>query len=200
MDIQNFVIAGHHINLVRALKDYHIRHYMWEVAKVLIPVFITGFITVLVMKINDNRNKKRWLNESFIKHQNDLIIKVNTLLIEFFDKFDKHFNAYNVKTIDIKLVNEFFDKYESEIEELKSSYYQLLEMYKIKITPLINTFSQLDYVKMYVKDNFESTPDKLTILLANGEEIDFVSYLLVISSELSKSKEAMIKVIQKKLK
>ena len=173
---------------------------MWEVAKVLIPVFITGFITVLVMKINDNRNKKRWLNESFIKHQNDLIIKVNTLLIEFFDKFDKHFNAYNVKTIDIKLVNEFFDKYESEIEELKSSYYQLLEMYKIKITPLINTFSQLDYVKMYVKDNFESTPDKLTILLANGEEIDFVSYLLVISSELSKSKEAMIKVIQKKLK
>lgn len=201
MDIQNLVIFNHHINLIRAMRDYHIRHYIWEIAKVLIPVVITGLITIIVMRTNDNRNKKRWLNESFIKHQNDLIIKVNTLLIEFFDKFDKHFNAYSVKTIDIKLVSEFFDKYASEIEELQSSYYQLLEMYKIKITPLINTFSQLDFVHKYAKVNIESNPDQLSILLPDsGEEMDLENYLLAISSELSQAKEAMIKVIQKKLK
>ena len=113
MDIQNLVIAHHHINLIRAIKDYHIRHYIWEIAKVLIPVFITGLVTVSVMRINDNRNKKRWLNESFIKHQNDLIIKVNTILIDFFNKFDKHFDADNSTSIDIKSVNDFFEKYES---------------------------------------------------------------------------------------
>lgn len=200
MDIQNLVIAHHHINLVRALKDYHIRHYIWEIAKVMIPVLITGTITVVVMRGNENRNKKRWLNESFVKHQNDLIIKVNTLLIEFYDKFDKHFNAYNINTINIALVNEFFDKYASEIEELKASYYQLLEMYKIKITPLINTFSQLDFMQKYAEENIASNPNKLSILLSNSEEIDFVNYMPIISSELSQAKEAMIKVVHKKLK
>ncbi|MFA7658980.1 MAG: hypothetical protein WCY19_06070 [Candidatus Gastranaerophilaceae bacterium] len=201
MDIQNLVIAHHHINLVRAMKDYHIRHYVWEIAKVFIPVFLTGFITVVVMRANDSRNKKRWLNDSFVKHQNDLIIKVNTLLIDFFDKFSKYFNAYDVKTVDIKLVNGFFDKYASEIEELQTSYYQLLEMYKIKITPLINSFSQLDFVNKYVKANIESNPDKSSIILPDAEEeIDFEDYLLAISSDLSQAKEAMIKVIQKKLR
>lgn len=201
MDIQNIVIANHHINLIRAMHDYHTRHYMWEIAKVLIPVMITGLITIIVMRANDNRNKKRWLNESFIKHQNDLIIKVNTLLIEFFDKFYKHFNAYNVKTIDIKLVNEFFDKYSSEVEELQSSYYQLLEMYKIKITPMMNTFSQLDFVDKYAKANIESNPEQSSILLPDiEEEVDLENYLLAVSSELSQAKEAMIRVIQKKLK
>lgn len=200
MDIQNLVIAHHHINLIRAIKNYHTRHYIWEIAKVVIPVFITGTITFIVMRSNDNRNKKRWLNESFVKHQNDLIIKVNTLLIEFYDKFDKHFNAYDITTINVTLVNEFFDKYASEIEELKASYYQLLEMYKIKITPLINTFSQLDFMQKYAEANIASNPNKLSIILSNSEEIDFVNYMPIISSELSQAKEAMIKVVHKKLK
>lgn len=201
MDIQNIVIAHHHINLVRALKDYHVRHYIWEVAKVLIPVFITGMITIIVMRTNDNRNKKRWLNESFIKHQNDLIIKVNAILIDFFNKFDKHFNSYNISTIDISLVNAFFDKYSSDLDELRSSYYQLFEVYKIKITPLISTLSELNFIKKYVTQNIESNPSKSSILLPDTEEeIEFKDYLPVISSELSQSKEAMIKVIQKKLK
>lgn len=201
MDIHNLVIANHHIDLIRAIKDYHIRHYIWEVAKVLIPVFITGFITVIVMRTNDNRNKKRWLNESFIKHQNDLIIKVNTILIEFYNEFDKHFGIENTKPIDTKALNDFFDKYSSDFEELKSLYYQLLEVYKIKIMPLIETFSQLDFVRKYVKENIGSNPDKETIVLPNTEEeVEFESYLSDISSNLTKSREAMIKVIQNKLK
>lgn len=198
MDIQNIVIANHHINLIRALKDYHIRHYIWEVTKVLIPVFITGFVTILVMRINDNRNKKRWLNESFIKHQNDLIIKVNTLLIEFFNKFDKYFNEH--KSVNIKSVNSFFDKYSTEFEELKSSYYQLSEVYKIKINTLIETLCAMDFLKKDAKENIESNPDKSTILLSDTDETELKDYLPIISSGLSQSKEAMIKVIQKKLK
>lgn len=201
MDIQNLVIANHHINLIRAMKDYHIRHYIWEIAKVFIPVFVTGLITVVVMRANDSRNKKRWLNDSFVKHQNDLIIKVNTLLIDFFDKFGKQLNAYSTKIIDIKLVNEFFDEYANEIEELQTSYYQLLEMYKIKITPLINTFSQLDLLHKYVKANIESNPNKLSIILPDsGEETDLENYLHAIFSELSLAKGAMIKVVHKKLR
>lgn len=200
MDIQNIVIANHHINLVRALKDYHIRHYIWEVAKVLIPVFITSLITVIVMRSNENRNKKRWLNESFVKHQNDLIIKVNAILIDFYNKFDKHF-IYKTKSIDVKLINSFFEQYESDFEELRDSYYHLLEMYKIKNTPLINTLSQLDFIKNYARQNIESNPGKSTILLTGIDEgIELETYLSEIASELSQSKEAMIKVVQKKLK
>lgn len=81
MDIQNIVIAHHHINLVRALKDYHIRHYIWEIAKVLIPVFITGLITVIVMRGNENRNKKRWLNDGHIKRKTELEIGIRKFLL-----------------------------------------------------------------------------------------------------------------------
>lgn len=200
MDIQNITIAGHQINLARAIQDYHIRHYVWEVAKVFIPVFITGIITVLVMRSNDRRNKKRWLNDSFIKHQNDLIIKVNTLLIEFYDKFEKYFNSYDVKAVDFNSVCGFFAKYESEIEELQSSYCQLLEMYKIKIIPMINVFPQLEFVRNYVKLNVELSPDKTTIALSDSEEVDLENYLHEILSELSQAKEAMIKVVHKKLR
>ena len=81
MDIQNITIAHHHINLVRALKDYHIRHYIWEVAKVLIPVFITGLITVIVMRGNENRNKKRWLNDGHLKRKTELEIGIRKFLL-----------------------------------------------------------------------------------------------------------------------
>lgn len=81
MDIHNLTIAHHHINLVRALKDYHIRHYIWEVAKVLIPVFITGLITVIVMRGNENRNKKRWLNDGHLRRKTELEIGIRKFLL-----------------------------------------------------------------------------------------------------------------------
>jgi len=81
MDIQNIVIANHHINLIRAMKDYHIRHYVWEVAKVLVPVFITGLVTVIVMRTNDSRNKKRWLNEGHLKRKTELEIQIRKFLL-----------------------------------------------------------------------------------------------------------------------
>lgn len=81
MDIQNLVIAHHHINVVRALKDYHTRHYLWEMAKVLIPVFITGLITIIVMRNNEHRNKKRWLNDGHVKRKTELEIEIRKYIL-----------------------------------------------------------------------------------------------------------------------
>jgi len=111
MDIQNIVIANHHINLIRAMKDYHIRHYIWEVAKVLIPVFITGLVTVLVMKTNDNRNKKRWLNEGHLKRKVDLEIQIRKFLLGI------KVNASNEYKI---LANLYIPKNRIEIEDIDS--------------------------------------------------------------------------------
>lgn len=199
MDIQNIVIAHHHINLVRAIKDYHIRHYIWEVAKVLIPVFLTGFITFLVMKINDNKNKKRWLNDSFIKHQNDLIIKLNKILLDFSGEFDSYFNIFENTPIKINSVKGFFNEYGEKLKELSDLCYELREVYKIEVKPLTKALSQLDYIENYVKENIEND-DKLTIIMQDGIEIDIDDCLQDLSSDLVKSRSDMIKVIQRKLK
>lgn len=94
MDIHNIVIAHHHINLVRALKDYHIRHYIWEIAKVLIPVFITGAITVIVMRGNENRNKKRWLNDGHIKRKTELEIGIRKFLLGIKSNVPQEYYAF----------------------------------------------------------------------------------------------------------
>lgn len=198
MDIYNVAIAGHHINLIRAMRDYHSRHYMWEISKILIPALLTGFITFLAMRIIDNKNKKRWLNDTFIKHKNDLILQTNKVLLDFFIKFDEYFNG---TMIDIKLVNSFFNEYADEFKEFKDLYYELLEVYKIRIKPLIHTLAQLDYLKNYVEENIKSHPDKLTIIIPEDEtEISLEDYLNDISAGFANSKNGMIKIIQKKLK
>lgn len=124
MDIQNIVIADHHINLIRAMKDYHIRHYIWEVAKVLIPVFITGFITVMVMKTNDNRNKKRWLNEGHLKRKVDLEIQIRKFLlgikVNASDEYKILANLYSPKNkIEIEDIDsETIDSFNKDFEIL----------------------------------------------------------------------------------
>lgn len=196
MDIQNLVIANHHINLIRALKDYHIRHYIWEISKVMIPVLITGTITVVVMRGNENRNKKRWLNESFVKHQNDLILKINKILPEFLNKFDSHFNIFENTPVKMSLVYNFFNNYGTELKELNSSYYELLELYRIEIKPLAKVLFQLNYLKNYVGEN----PDETILVLQDGTKINIDDCIQDIIDDLIKSKNEMIKVIQKKLK
>lgn len=81
MDIQNLVIANHHINLIRAMGNYHDRHYIWEIAKVVVPVIITGLITFVVMWTIDNKNKKRWLNDGHIKRKIELEIEIRKFLL-----------------------------------------------------------------------------------------------------------------------
>lgn len=178
------------------MKNPHVRHYIWEVAKVLIPVFITGMVTIMVMKINDNKNKKRWLNDSFIKHQNDLILNLNKILPEFLNKFDNHFNIFENTPVRINSVYNFFNKYCEDLNELNSLYYQLLEVYRIEVKPLAKALFQLDYLKNYVGKN----PDELTLVMQDGTEINIDDCLQNLLEDLIKSKNEMIKVIQKKLR
>lgn len=81
INIQNLVINNHHINLLRAMKDYHTRHYIWEMAKIMVPAFITGVITFVAMRVIDNKNKKRWLNDGHMKRKVELEIQIRKLLL-----------------------------------------------------------------------------------------------------------------------
>lgn len=201
MDIYNVAIAGHHINLIRAMRDSHIRHYVWEVAKVLIPVLLTGVTTFAITRSIDNRNKKRWMNDTFIKNQNDLIISINKILLDFFDKFDKYFNLLDNTPVKLISVHNFFNEYNDELQELRKLYYELVEVYDIEVKPLTKTLRELDYLKNYVEENIKSSPDKLTIIMQdNGANVSLQAYLSTLSMDFILARNAMIKTIQKKLK
>lgn len=125
MDIHNLVIANHHIDLIRALRDYHIRHYIWEVAKVIIPVLITGTITVVVMRGNENRNKKRWLNDGHLKRKTELEIEIRKFLLGIKANTSKGFEVLadwyeNQESADNDLILDFNKGFENLYEYLKS--------------------------------------------------------------------------------
>lgn len=77
----DFLINIQHIHLLKVIKNHHLRHYIWEIAKVLIPALLTGFITFLAMRITDSRNKKRWLNDGHIKRKTELEIQIRKFLL-----------------------------------------------------------------------------------------------------------------------
>lgn len=66
---------------LKVIKNHHLRHYMWEIAKVLIPALLTGLITFFAMRITDSRNKKRWLNDGHIKRKTELEIEIRKFLL-----------------------------------------------------------------------------------------------------------------------
>lgn len=70
-----------HINWLKLMKNYQVRHYMWEMAKILIPALLTGLITFTAMRIIDNKNKKRWLNDGHLKRKTELEIEIRKFLL-----------------------------------------------------------------------------------------------------------------------
>lgn len=200
MEIQHILTTIQHINWHKLIHDYHARHYMWEVSKILIPVLFTALITFMTMRISENRNKKRWQNDSFIKHKNELILKINKILSNFFDKLDNYFNLYESTDVEINAVSTFFNEYNDIITELRTSYRDLIEIYNIEVNILTKTLSNLYYIENYAKNNI-ATPDKSTIFLEDkAVDVSIHSYLSVLSIDFLKSRNAMIKIIQKKLK
>lgn len=81
MDFQTFLTTIQHINWHKVIHNYHARHYIWEVSKVLIPVCLTGLITFTAMKIADSKNKRRWLNDGHLKRKVDLEIEIRKYLL-----------------------------------------------------------------------------------------------------------------------
>lgn len=134
MDIQNFVIAHHHIDLIRALKDY--RHYIWEIAKVIIPVAL-GLITVVVMRSNDNRNKKRWLNEGYLKRKIELEIQIRQILLNIKRQLDKFPDLKSLKEIKDNPEN-----YLEELNEINATFFKIKKEIKddYNLEPLLDEY------------------------------------------------------------
>lgn len=130
MDIQQFLIHIQHIHWLTVMKNYHARHYMFEMAKILIPALITGVITFLAMRITDSRNKKRWLNDGHIKRKTELEIEIRKFLLgikanasdeyyalaEWYAKKDEDDN----EEIDSELVQDFKENLEALFKYLQS--------------------------------------------------------------------------------
>lgn len=81
MDIQHFLTMIQHINWHKVIHNYHARHYLWEVSKILIPATLTALITFWAMRITDSRNKRRWLNDGHIKRKTELEIGIRKFLL-----------------------------------------------------------------------------------------------------------------------
>lgn len=99
MDTLYLTIAGHHINLMKVLKDHSTRHYILEVAKIVVPVFVTGLITFLVTRSVDDRNKKRWLNDGYLKRKIELEIQIRQVLLNIKRELDKLSAIENIDEI-----------------------------------------------------------------------------------------------------
>lgn len=185
MDIQNFLIAFQHINWQRILRNYHERHYIWEIAKVLIPALVTGIITFIAMRLIDNKNKKRWLNDGHMKRKTDLEIEIRKFLLSIkantSDKYEILVDLYNPKCtvepddIDSKILYDFNRDFDTvsiylETEENKknanvyddSSIFALMDEYVCyvpKIKPLFDDFKaickELTYLKT-IHQNYNS--------------------------------------------
>lgn len=208
MDIHNLVIANHHIDLIRALKDYHIRHYIWEVAKVMIPVLITGTITVIVMRANDNRNKKRWLNDGHLKRKTELEIEIRKFLLGIKANTSKGFEVLadwyeDQSSADSDLILDFNKSFENLYEYLKSEenednrykkIFALMDEY-VCYVPKINTlFSdfKIYYEKIFsLKKINESSPNILEEIKNCPEHFDnmintYLCFQVVIENILNK--------------
>lgn len=216
MDIHNLVIANHHIDLIRALRDYHIRHYIWEVAKVMIPVLITGTITVIVMRANDNRNKKRWLNDGHLKRKTELEIEIRKFLLGIKANTSKGFEVLadwyeSQENTDNDLILDFNKSYENLYEYLKSEenednrykkIFALMDEYVCYVPKINDLFSdfKMFYEKIFsLKIINESSADILEEIRNCPEHFDnmintYLCFQVVIENIL---KKLMVKKIIK---
>lgn len=129
MDIQNFLTTIQHINWLRVIKNYHARHYIWEISKVLIPALLTGLITFVAMRIIDNKNKKRWLNDGHMKRKTDLEIEIRKFLLgikSHTSEYEILADLYNPKSnteleyIDSKIIYNFNKDFENLFKYFKN--------------------------------------------------------------------------------
>lgn len=152
-----------HINWLRLMKNYQVRHYMWEMAKILIPALLTGLITFTAMRIIDNKNKKRWLNDGHLKRKTELEIEIRKFLLGIkanaLNDYKFLANWYETRDneeIDSRILYDFnknfknLVKYLSEEREENTYHYKKIfalldeyECYSPKIKNLFNDFRNL---------------------------------------------------------
>jgi hypothetical protein len=106
-----------------------IRHYLWEIIKVFIPVLITVGVMIFI----DWQNKKRWLNEGYLKRKIDLELKIKEMLLRInlqlnkfpsIDELSIINNKTEFNTNDLKFLENlntiFMDKIEPSIKDISS--------------------------------------------------------------------------------
>lgn len=189
MDIQNLVIAGHHISLIKVMKDYHSRHYIWEMSKVIIPAFITGVITFVAMRIIDNKNKKRWLNDGHVKRKTELEIEIRKFLLgikdsppdEYYELADRENDEPDSKIVS-DFNNDFGTLYKHLAQEQQKdsindeSLFALMDEYVCyvpKIKTLFDDFKSMcaDILKLE-QENPDQLQDKANIYLCFQDVIE----------------------------
>lgn len=88
MYTHDFLTALQHVHLLKIIKNYHARHYIWEITKILTPALLTGTITFFAMRVADNKNKKRWLNAGYLKRKIELEIRIRQVLLNIKRELD----------------------------------------------------------------------------------------------------------------
>lgn len=125
MHSESLLTTIQHINWIKLIHNSHVRHYLWEISKILIPAMLTGLITFIAMRIADNRNKKRWLNDGHLKRKIELEIEIRKFLLGIKAHASRSYEvladwAENQDSVAPTLIYEFNASFESLVEYLKN--------------------------------------------------------------------------------
>lgn len=176
----SFLTAIQHIHWATLMKTPHMRHYMWEVAKILIPALITGLITFVAMRIIDNKNKKRWLNDGHLKRKIELEIEIRKFLLGIkaidsgeYEVLADWYNKKDDEELDSDLLIDFNKSFEKLLEYLKAEgeennhlynkIFALMDEYECYAPKIKNLFSDFKaiYSKIFeLKTIYESKDSK----------------------------------------
>lgn len=123
MHSQSILTTIQHIHWLNIMKNYHARHYMWEMAKILVPALLTGLITFIAMRIIDSKNRKRWLNDGHLKRKTELEINIRKFLLgikgnvpeEYYELADRE-----NEELDSNIIEEFNKDFETLYKYLKT--------------------------------------------------------------------------------
>lgn len=125
MHSESLLTTVQHINWIKLMHNYHARHYMWEVSKVLVPALLTGLITFTAMRIADNRNKKRWLHDGHLKRKTELEIEIRKILLSIKSTMSDKYEILgdwpeNQDEVDKQLTYEFNESFEKLSKYIES--------------------------------------------------------------------------------
>lgn len=190
------------------MRNYHVRHYVWEVSKILVPALLTGLITFTAMRIADSRNKKRWLNDGHLKRKIELEIEIRKFLLGIKANTSKGFEVLadwyeNQDSADSDLILDFNKSFENlysylQSEEGEENHYKkifaLMDEYLCYMPKMNDLFSdfKMFYEKIFsLKTISEPSEDILEEVKNNPEYFDnmintYLCFQVVIENILNK--------------
>lgn len=165
---------------------------------------IAACATVYAIYATNKTTRQKWLQEDFIKEQNKLIIKLNKILLTFHNRIDEFFELHGNKSFSLSKVGAFINEYENKINELRTTYHELLETYNFEIPVLTSVLQDWYELEKYLENIVQNEPERTnetTIVLPDKNNIksELCDYLGVISFDFLKARNRLIEIIQNKL-